>query len=443
MSSPANGFGEGKRFKQGEEAEMKRIVFLVIATLLVIGSVLPGCAPSTLTILSVTEGDVFVMKAGTNDWIEAGVGMSLEVGDTIKTGDDSGAEITFFDGSTIELEAGTQIEITSLDSSADTGATTITLIQTIGTTISRVTKLLDPASRYEVETPTGVVAVRGSAVEIYVIEDGTTWICNLEGDIWAAAQDVELQIPQGRCCIIRPGYPPELTWELAISSTTGGSVTIPGEGSSHYDEGTVVDLMAEPDEGYHFVSWSGDVDTIADVYAASTTITMNDNYSIRANFEEGAYTLTIWVTGGGSTNPADGEHTYSGGTVVPISAIPAVSYQFVNWTGDVDTIADVNAASTTITMNDDYSIRANFMVIAPVQLTISSSAGGSVTTPGEGIFTYSSDTVVNLVASPEAYYQFYNWTGDVATIADVYASSTTITMNGDYSITANFIYLFN
>ena len=71
-------------------------------------------------------------------------------------------------------------------------------------------------------------------------------------------------------------------------------------------------------------------------------------------------------------------------------------------------------------------------------LTISSTAGGAVTTPGEGTFTYEAGTVVNLVATPEAGYQFVNWTGDVGTIADVNAASTTITMNDDYSITANF-----
>jgi branched-chain amino acid transport system substrate-binding protein len=44
MSNPARGFREGRRFRQGKEVEMKRIVFLVIASLLVIGLVLPGCA---------------------------------------------------------------------------------------------------------------------------------------------------------------------------------------------------------------------------------------------------------------------------------------------------------------------------------------------------------------------------------------------------------------
>jgi len=36
-------------------------------------------------------------------------------------------------------------------------------------------------------------------------------------------------------------------------------------------------------------------------------------------------------------------------------------YLFVEWTGDVGTIADVNAAITTITINSDYSITTNFV----------------------------------------------------------------------------------
>jgi len=176
-----------------------------------------GSSHSTLTILSITEGNVSVMKAGTGSWIETQAGMSLEIGDSVKTGDNSSAEITFFDASTIELEAGTDIEITSLDVSRDTGSTTITLEQTIGNTVSRVTKLVDPASRYEVETPTGVVAVRGSAVAIYVTGDGTTRAMNLGGDIWAVGEGAEVQIPEGQQCIIRPGQQPELIVEIAFA----------------------------------------------------------------------------------------------------------------------------------------------------------------------------------------------------------------------------------
>ena len=190
---------------------MRNKLLSIVVLSILLASALVGCdSSSTLTILSITEGNVSVMKAGTASWVEAQVGMSVEAGDSIKTGDDSSAEITFSEGSTIELQAGTEIEIASLDISTDSGSTTITLEQTIGSIIFRVTKVIDPGSRYEVETPTGVVAVRGSAVQVYVIEDGTTWAINLEGDIWAVAQAVETQIPEGRQCIVRPGQPPEL-----------------------------------------------------------------------------------------------------------------------------------------------------------------------------------------------------------------------------------------
>ena len=74
----------------------------------------------------------------------------------------------------------------------------------------------------------------------------------------------------------------------------------------------------------------------------------------------------------------------------------------------------------------------------PYALTISSTAGGSVTTPGEGVFVYPHGEVVDLVATPAGGYQFINWTGNVGNIANTSAASTNITMNDDYSITANF-----
>jgi outer membrane protein assembly factor BamB len=76
-------------------------------------------------------------------------------------------------------------------------------------------------------------------------------------------------------------------FDLTISSTAGGSVTAPGEGTFPYDRGTVVDLVAEAEDGYSFVNWTGDVDTIADVEDAETTITMNGDYSITARFLAG------------------------------------------------------------------------------------------------------------------------------------------------------------
>jgi hypothetical protein len=74
-------------------------------------------------------------------------------------------------------------------------------------------------------------------------------------------------------------------YDLTVDSTAGGSVTDPGEGVFTYDDGTVVDLFADPDAGYQFVNWSGDTGDIDDADAADTFITMNGNYDITANFE--------------------------------------------------------------------------------------------------------------------------------------------------------------
>ena len=153
------------------------------------------------------------------------------------------------------------------------------------------------------------------------------------------------------------------------------------------------------------------------------------------------YDLTIYSTAGGSvTTPGERTFTYAADTVVDLVAEAEGGYQFINWIGDVCTIADVNDATTIIIMQGDYSITANFeeTPLLHYDLTIVSTAGGSVTTPGEDTFTYDEGTVVNLVAEAEEGYHFVNWTGNVDTIANIGEASTTITMQGDYSITANF-----
>lgn len=72
-----------------------------------------------------------------------------------------------------------------------------------------------------------------------------------------------------------PSPSPAPQYGLTIASTSGGSVTTPDEGVFTYEEGTVLYLSVMAEEGYRFVKWTGDTDTVADVNDASTTITMN------------------------------------------------------------------------------------------------------------------------------------------------------------------------
>jgi hypothetical protein len=44
-----------------------------------------------------------------------------------------------------------------------------------------------------------------------------------------------------------------IEYDLTISSTAGGTVTTPSVGTFTRDAGTVVNLVAEAEEGYHFL----------------------------------------------------------------------------------------------------------------------------------------------------------------------------------------------
>jgi uncharacterized repeat protein (TIGR02543 family) len=151
---------------------------------------------------------------------------------------------------------------------------------------------------------------------------------------------------------------------LTISSVAGGSVTTPGEGSFAYNEGEVVELVANPDDDYKFDGWTGDVDTVADIHDPTTTITLDSDKLLTAHFRQTAavqYTLTVSSTTGGSvTTPGEGTFAYDEGEVVELVAEADAGYHFDGWTGDVATVAKVNKAKTTITIDDDKSIAAKF-----------------------------------------------------------------------------------
>ena len=78
---------------------------------------------------------------------------------------------------------------------------------------------------------------------------------------------------------------------------------------------------------------------------------------------------------------------------------------------------------------DNYTLVANFSPRANYvrSLAISSSVGGTVTSPGEGAFGYAAPTTVSIVATAEPDYEFSGWTGtavSVGKVADANAAST-------------------
>jgi hypothetical protein len=189
---------------------MRRLLFvvnfIVIFVMLLMSS---GCGGhyQELTVLSNVSGNVSVLKEGSRTPVNGKIGMNIKKGDIVMAGDNSTATITFFEGSTIDLNPGTRIEINTLDKS-QSDSVIILLEQTLGESISHVKKLTDPKSRYEIETVAATAAVRGSTMIVYVASNGITSVGNEEGLISVIAQNIELQIPEGEHSIVVPGEAP-------------------------------------------------------------------------------------------------------------------------------------------------------------------------------------------------------------------------------------------
>jgi len=222
-------------------------------------------------------------------------------------------------------------------------------------------------------------------------------------------------------------------------NVTGNGTTTPASGTTtNYSCGYEVPITATANAGWWFVNWTttGTIDEIANPTANSTTVRMDQNKTVTANFVE-LFTLTMNVTGNGTITP--GNVTVPNGTDVAITATPDTGWHFVNWTttGNISEIDHPAAALAIVTVDQNKTVTATF-AINEYNLTINSTSCGNVTTPSEGVHTYDYGTVVDLVATPDADCAFLGWTGNVSTIDDVNLSTTNITMYGNYSIMARF-----
>jgi uncharacterized repeat protein (TIGR02543 family) len=222
---------------------------------------------------------------------------------------------------------------------------------------------------------------------------------------------------------------------LTISSTLGGH-TEPSAGSHQYSDGTIVGISTIPDPNYHFVNWTGDTSTIGNVNAPVTTITMNANYTVQANFAIDQRTLTVSTTTGGTViQPGIGSFQYGHGTVVDLNAVPVTGYHFTNWTGSGVTagkVANPNSASTTITMDGDYVVDATFTQNEyPLAITI---VGNGTVSKSPDQPTYHYGDTVQLDANAPVGWTFGGWSGDANGTSD----PVTIIVDESPSVTATF-----
>jgi hypothetical protein len=154
------------------------------------------------------SGAVEILPANGDTWRLASVGERVEAGDRIRTGSLSTARLVFFEGSTTDLMASTEVAVTQMSARREGSGKIIALHQWLGQTYSRVEQLSDRASRFEIKTPTAVAGVRGTEFAMVVAGDGTTSVAVVEGLVEVTAQDKIVTVLAGEKTTVQPEHPP-------------------------------------------------------------------------------------------------------------------------------------------------------------------------------------------------------------------------------------------
>ncbi|HPS03138.1 MAG TPA: GLUG motif-containing protein, partial [Candidatus Sumerlaeota bacterium] len=185
-------------------------------------------------------------------------------------------------------------------------------------------------------------------------------------------------------------------FQLDVTSLNLGSVALNPAGGV-YTPGTVVTLTAKPGTEHHFGKWIG---AVTNSTSPSTTIVMDADKSVMADFAINEYALAIESENGYVSKSPYAETYYPYGTTVTLTASPETGYRFTGWTGPV---SDPMTATTTVFMDEDTTVAAHFEIDAYL-LTIEAENGSVTKLPDQTTYTYG--TVVTLTATPDPGYHF-------------------------------------
>ena len=164
-------------------------------------------------------------------------------------------------------------------------------------------------------------------------------------------------------------------YTLTITTSEGGTVSTEG---GEYQEGTQVEIIATPDQGYRFIGWEESASV-----SETLIITLDSNQTYQALFElipPVQYTLTLTASEGGTLSTEGG--TYEEGTVVTITATPNEGYLFVRWKE-----VDISTSSLTITVSSNISLTAIFNVVS------NASNSSNLTDENEGPVLWVGETI--------------------------------------------------
>lgn len=246
--------------------------------------------------------------------------------------------------------------------------------------------------------------------------------------------------------------PTDASLTVTLSGAGTGAVTSAPAGidcgatcTGTFAIGTSVVLTAAADTGSTFAGWSGSGGACTGT-SLTCTLTLGAATTVTAAFEVRRETLTVTKAGTGdgvvSSTPAgidcgsDCAADFDYGTVVTLSAAPAVGSTFAGWSG-----ACTGTADCVVTLESAASVTATFTLeVFSLSVTRAGTGGGTVTSAPAGIscgaacnadFDYG--TLVTLTASATTGSTFAGWSGACTGVG-----SCAVTLTAATSVTATF-----
>lgn len=135
-----------------------------------------------LAVAQTVQGHVEVQRGGRGTFRTLAQRDAIKTGDIVRSGSDGSAEFKWADGTRWKIMPGTEITVKKSTSHMVKRADQSQLKLSSGKVFVRIMKTLAPSSRFEVETPTAVAAVRGTIFSVEVV-GGKTEVAVFKGEV--------------------------------------------------------------------------------------------------------------------------------------------------------------------------------------------------------------------------------------------------------------------
>ncbi len=179
------------------------------------------------------RGMVDIQAENVPNWAAAAIDGEVSVGDSIRTEREAFAKILLVDDTLLEIGGDTEILIDRMIV-GDLATTERSILREFnGHVRAYVGEKFGGTTRLEIHTPTAIVGVKGSVMEVWVINQGgklTTVVANVEGQVWVKSAGTpgasEVMVSEGQSSVIPEGEEPSpSSAELPFNLTPLPTVT--------------------------------------------------------------------------------------------------------------------------------------------------------------------------------------------------------------------------